>query len=228
VEKDALQETPRTVSVIVPAYNEDRTVGKIIDGLLFLELFREIIVVNDGSTDRTNEVLEGYHGNIIIVNNPKNSGKGYSVLRGLEHITAPYLVLQDADLEYPIENLPKLIRYAEENHSDMVVGVRTMKETEIFKLSTTSFIANKVFRKIIGEADIFSGQRIVKTEILRAMNLRSKGFEIETEITMKALRSGATVKYIPIEYHPRKEGKKIGVLDFIKIAGVYLSLHLVS
>lgn len=223
-----MQETPRVFSVIVPAYNEAGTVGKIIEDVLSLGLFREIVAINDGSTDGTKETLERYKNKINIIDNPKNSGKGYSILRGLEHITAPYLILQDADLEYPIENLPKLICYAEENHSDMVVGVRTMKETEIFKLSTTSFIANKVFRKMTGAADIFSGQRIVKTEILRAMNLRSKGFEIETEITMKALRSGVTVKYIPIEYHPRKEGKKIRFLDFIKIAGVYLSLHLVS
>lgn len=225
MEEDAGQEIPKTVSVVVPAYNEVETVGKIIDGLLSLELFREIVVINDGSTDGTKEILEGYKGKIIAIDNPANSGKGYSILRGLELITAPYLVLQDADLEYPVVNLPKLIGYAEENRSDMVVGVRTMKETEIFGLSTTSFMANKMFKRMIGVADVFSGQRIVKTEVLRAMKLRSKGFEIEAEITMKALRSGATVKYGPIEYYPRKEGKKIGFMDLIKITGTYLSLR---
>jgi glycosyltransferase involved in cell wall biosynthesis len=75
VEKDAGEEIPKTVSVVVPAYNEVETVGRVIDGLLSMGLFREIVVINDGSTDGTKEILEGYRDRIISINNPKNSGK---------------------------------------------------------------------------------------------------------------------------------------------------------
>ncbi len=213
------------ISVIVPAYNEEAYVGKVLDGLLALDFFREIVAVDDGSRDGTSQILAGYRGHegIAVISNEKNMGKGCAVIRGLGGITASYVVLQDADLEYPVENLKEITRH---RGYDMVAGVRVLSGAAIAKMTIRSFLINKMFIRLLGTSDAFTGQRMLEIKFIRSLHLRSRGFELETEITAKAIRRGASVKYVPIEYKARSsaEGKKIGPRDLFKIFFAYLSL----
>ncbi len=183
------------------------------------------MAVDDGSCDSTSEILAGYrdHERIVVVSNENNMGKGCAVIRGLGSITAPYVVLQDADLEYPVENLREITRH---RGYDMVAGFRVLSGAAIAKMTIRSFLINKMFIRLLGTSDAFTGQRMLETRFMRSLNLRSRGFELETEITAKAIKLSASVKYVPIEYKARTsaEGKKIGPLDLFKIFFAYLSL----
>jgi len=213
------------ISAIVPVYNEEATVDQVVNDLLDLHLFREIVVVDDGSSDSTALKLIPFFNRkeVFILINHKNKGKGYSVLKGLQCVTAPYVVLQDADLEYPVSNLERLVKYFD---YDMAVGVRRTNGQGIYVVSAASFLANKMITKLMEVPDVMSGQRMLKTEFARSLKLKSERFELETEITLKALEKGAKIKFVPIDYYPRTEGKKIGFLDFLKIFKTYLSFKL--
>lgn len=213
------------ISVIVPAYNEDASVGKVVSNLIALELFREIVVVDDGSNDFTALRFLPFldRKEVVTLINHKNRGKGYSVLKGLQRVTAPYVVLQDADLEYPVSNLEKLVEYLD---YDMTVGVRNTNGQGIYVVSAASFLVNKMITRLMKVPDVMSGQRMLRTEFARSLNLKAGRFEIETEMTLKALEKGAKIKFVPIEYYPRTEGKKIGCLDFLKVFKTYLSFKI--
>ncbi|WP_029523654.1 glycosyltransferase family 2 protein [Persephonella sp. KM09-Lau-8] len=217
------------ISVLIAAYNEERFIGRTLEDVLSLPFDKEVIVVDDGSTDGTYSVLESFGRDIILVRNSKNRGKGYSLRKALEYASKENVVIQDADGEYPPFNIERLIERKEKANADMVVGMRMMDLVALYRdVSLASFVANKIFVKLIGIPDVFSGQRLIKTDLARKMNLESDGFEIETEISLKALRLNASIEFVPIYYYPRKreEGKKIGFQDFIKISKYYLKFRL--
>lgn len=111
----------------------------------------------------------------------------------------------------------------------MVIGQRTMVITDFYRsVPLSSFAANKIFAHVSGVPDVFSGQRVLNTKFMRSLNLQSNGFEIETEMTFKALKRKAPIRFIPVEYYPRtkQQGKKIHFLDFVKISTMYLRLQL--
>jgi len=219
------------LSVIVPVYNEEATVGLVLSRLTKLEFVREVIVVDDGSTDRTYEIIsEMESGKVVPVKMDRNMGKAEAVKRGLSLVSpeSDAIAIQDADLEYPPENLLRLYDAYLTTGADMVVGVRTMSWDEITGISLGSFIANKLIAYLTGCPDVFSGQRIVKKSFVEEVGLSSKGFEIETELTMKAILGGYRVVWEKVDYKPRSraEGKKIGVMDFFRIMRTYCSLRL--
>ncbi len=215
------------ISAIVPVYNEEATVAQVVNDLLDLSLFREIVVVDDGSSDSTALQLLPFFNRkeVFILINHRNQGKGYSVLKGLRSVTAPYVVLQDADLEYPVSNIKRL---AECFDCDMTVGVRNTNGQGLYVVSAASFLANKIITRLMKVPDVMSGQRMLKTEFARSLQLKPGRFELETEITLKALAKGAKIKFVPIDYYPRTEGKKIGFLDFLKIFKTYMSFKISS
>jgi len=217
------------LSVIVPVYNEEDTVGLVLSRLVSLEFVREVIVVDDGSTDCTYKVIsEMEGGKVISVRMDKNKGKAEAVKRGLSLVSSEteVIAVQDADLEYPPENLQKLYRKYLATGADMVVGVRTMSWDEITGISLGSFVANKLIAYLTGCPDVFSGQRLIKKSFIEEVGLSSKGFEIETELTMKAILGDYKVVWEKVDYKPRSraEGKKIGALDFFRIMRTYWSL----
>jgi len=219
------------LSVIVPVYNEEDTVGLVLSRLVSLEFVREVIVVDDGSTDCTYKVIsEMEGGKVISVRMNKNRGKAEAVKRGLSLISSEteVIAVQDADLEYPPENLQKLYRKYLATGADMVIGVRTMSWDEITGISLGSFMANKLIAYLTGCPDVFSGQRLIKKSFIEEVGLSSKGFEIETELTMKAILGDYKVVWEKVDYKPRSraEGKKIGALDFFRIMRTYWSLKL--
>lgn len=218
-----------SLSVVVPVYNEEHSIGRVLTTVLDLPFVDRVIVVNDGSTDRTGAILSPFERNrkVKLIHFPVNRGKGAAIRAALDFVKTEYVAFQDADLEYPPENLRKLYAAARFSDADMVVGVRTMSWDEITGISLGSFIANKLIVKLTGCPDVFSGQRIVKMEFLRKVGLESSGFEIETELTMKAILLGYDVAWERVSYFPRSrsEGKKIGFLDFLKIMRTYYKLR---
>jgi len=222
-----LEDNKPEISALVAAYNEERTIGCVMQQLLDIGLFAEIIVVNDGSTDATGIIADRYakYECVRIIHMPGNRGKGACIARGIEAVSTDYVAFQDADTEYSVINMHRLSHECCDG-TDMVVGVRAMHPVEIFRMSWGSFIANKIYKGLTNIPDVFSGQRIVRTAWARSINLKSKGFEIETELTVKALKTGARLKFVPVMYSPRKVGKKIGARDFIKISRAYISLKL--
>ena len=219
----------RLVSILIAAYNEENFVGKTLEEVLSLPFEKQVIVVDDGSTDSTYSVLESFGSDITLIKNVENRGKGYSLRKALDYAVGESVVIQDADGEYPPSNIEKLVERQKRVDVDMVVGMRMMDLVALYKdVSLTSFVANKLFVKLMGIPDVFSGQRLLKTDLARMMRLESDGFEIETEISLKALKFNASIEFVPIFYYPRRreEGKKIGLSDFLKISRYYLKFKL--
>lgn len=215
------------MTVVIPALNEENTIASVLDETL--KVTEKIIVVNDGSTDRTASIVGAYreqHQGIRLLSHATRQGKGVALRHALDYVDTPLVGLQDADLEYPPTNLTLLT--AESGENKMVIGQRTMVMTDFYRsVSLGSFMANKMFAHLAGVPDVFSGQRVLHTEFMQSLDLKSNGFEIETELTLKALRRKAPILFVPVGYHPRtkEQGKKINFMDFLKISAMYAKLQ---
>lgn len=212
------------VTVVIPALNEENSIARVLHKTL--NVIGKVIVVDDGSTDRTAEIVKQDFPSVLLIKHPSRRGKGAALRTALDHAETPFVALQDADDEYPPENLVIL---ASQEGYDMVVGQRTMVVTDFYReVGVSSFVANKIFAHLAGVPDVFSGQRVLRTDFMRSLNLCSNGFEVETEMTFKSLRRGAKIQYVPVGYYPRTKemGKKIGMSDFLKISGMYLRLSI--
>jgi len=218
-----------SLTVVIPVYNEEDSIDSVLSTVVDLPFVHKAVVVNDGSTDRTAQILAPFekHDKVEVVHFPVNRGKGAAIKAALERIETRFVAFQDADLEYPPENLRRLYAAARILDADMVVGVRTMSWDEITGISLGSFIANKLIVRLTGCPDVFSGQRVVKMSFIREVGIESSGFEIETELTMKALLFGYEIAWERVSYLPRSrsEGKKIGFWDFVKIMKTYYRLR---
>ena len=204
---------------VVPVYNEEKYVEETLSKLLEIKELKEIVVVDDGSTDRTPRILDLFGRDIKRIRLEKNMGKGKAIKSGLEAINdnCKFIFFQDGDGEYPPENFYRLVEYAME--FPMVVGQRLVP---IELITVRGFLANRIIYALTQCPDILSGQRLVKKGILSGINF-SDGFEIETEMTLYCMRHSIPVKYVPINYFPRGwEEKKIGGRDFLKIMGIIL------
>lgn len=214
------------ISVIIPVYNEEKSVEDTIKkAKFFLNQTRvayEIIAVNDGSKDMSREILENID-DIKIINHPYNLGYGASLKTGIKASKGEYILITDADGTYPIEDIPRLIRYA--SMYDMVVGARTGKDVNIplmrkpakFILST---LANFLSKRHI--PDLNSGFRIFKKELaLRFFHMFPSNFSFTTTITLAALTNDYTVKYIKINYKKRKGKSSIKpIQDFLNFSSL--------
>lgn len=211
-------------SIIIPAYNEEDFIVRIISECLSLDLDKEVIVVDDGSSDRTAELVQKFFSpeHVTLIRNDKNRGKGYSMRVGLESAKGEYIVYQDADLEYPPSNILKMAGLLEQQ-TDMVVGVRVVNNCTLGDVSLCSLVCNKLFIRLLKIPDVWSGHRIIRREALMTLPWRSNRFEIETELTIKAVKRKWHIEFTPISYLPRSrgEGKKIGTRDFFAICWTY-------
>ncbi|MEW6103065.1 MAG: glycosyltransferase family 2 protein [bacterium] len=213
------------LSVIIPVYNEELTIREVIEKVFEVPIEKEIIIVDDGSTDRTAEILEQEKDKInIIYNSLINIGKGAAVRIGLEHAKGDVVILQDGDLECNPEEYPEILNPIIEGKADVVYGSRFMKKEGRKNTSLANYLANKFLSGLTNIlyganlSDMETAYKAFKTEVIKKIKLKSLGFEIEPEITAKLLRLGYKIKEVPISYHPRriKEGKKIGFMDGIK------------
>ena len=209
------------LSVVMPVFNERHTVEGVVRRVLAVPLRTELVVVDDGSTDGTRDALIALAAefDFRLVLQPTNRGKGSALRRGFEEVTGDLVVIQDADLEYSPEEFPALIELICEGRADVVYGSRFLGRHRVFLF--THFLGNRFLTLVTNVlyntmlSDMETCYKVMRTEVLRSMTLRSNGFGIEPELTAKIFKRGYRVYEVPITYDGRgyDEGKKIGWRD---------------
>jgi glycosyltransferase involved in cell wall biosynthesis len=218
------------LSVIVPAYNEERAVGQVLQKLTALqrEISMEIIVVDDGSVDRTLEEVKEFPSVRIAYHN-KNMGKGRAIVTGLSESRGKIIVIQDADGEYPPEEIPKIISPIVKKQADIVFGSRFMCATAGYGMSVSHRFGNVILSLAasllynVRITDIMTGHKAFSKEAIDSIGLFADGFEIEVEMTGRLLSNGWRFIEVPIPYLKRKIGvAKITARDgFICLAKLF-------
>ena len=212
------------ISIIIPAYNEEKTIAAVIervDSVPLKGMEKEIIVVDDASTDRTAEVLKGIR-KIHTIRQPKNAGKGAALTAGIHAATGDLVIFQDADLEYSPEDFPLILQPLIEDRCDAVMGSRFLDERPVFWGTRKSPYLNHYIGNllIIWSTNVLYGQQFSDYEgcykafrrsLLLDTPVEATGFEFDNELICKAMRKGARIAEVPIQYHPRTyaQGKKI-------------------
>ena len=211
------QLTDPLLSVVMPCYNERATIEEIIRRVQAVPIRTELIVVDDGSTDGTREILGTLaekHGFKLILQ-PQNGGKGAALRRGFQEVTGDLVVIQDADLEYSPEEFPQLIELICQGRADVVYGSRFLGRHRVFLFTHyagnrfLTLVTNVLYNTML--TDMETCYKVMRTEVLRSMTLDSSGFGIEPELTAKIFKRHYRVYEVPITYDGRgyEEGKKI-------------------
>lgn len=208
------------ISVIVPVYNEEKSIGKVLQMLLDLRKVlppMEIIVVDDGSTDGTSEEVAAFPV-VKYIKHEKNRGKGAALSTGFEVATGDIFVIQDADLEYSPYDIPKLLEPLLSGRADVVYGSRFKGKHD--GMGTSHKIGNKILSlvaRVLYNApitDVMTGYKAFSKKAITSINLSEDGFEVEVEITAKVLRNNWRFLEIPISYTYRQRGfSKINYQD---------------
>jgi glycosyltransferase involved in cell wall biosynthesis len=209
-------------SVIIPVYNEAKTIEEIIHRVLATGLADEILAVDDGSTDGSRELLEKINldGKIKVVYHDHNQGKGKAVRTGIENASGDLMIIQDADLEYDPREYPILLRPIQEGIADVVYGSRFLgagRRPVLFWNMVANriltLVTNILYNNIL--TDMETGYKLFRREVVQNMPLHAHGFEFEPEFTAKILKRKARIYEVPITFNPRdySEGKKIKMKD---------------
>lgn len=210
------------LSVIVPLYNEVKTIKEILEKINSVGIDKEIIVVDDGSTDGSDRVLgEVKFDNLKIIHHTSNHGKGAAFITGLAHAAGKFVIIQDGDLECEPSDYIKLLNVIKEDRVDLVLGARFMKSYHgaylhrIGNMFLTSII-NVLYNAKLN--DYATCYKLALRETFISLGLESNGFIIDVEIVVKALNKKMQIKDVPISYEPRtySEGKKIRWKDGIQ------------
>lgn len=215
------------LSIIMPAFNEEQTIVKVLLSLLQeVPNVCEIIVVDDGSTDNTAQLAESIaqqHPLIKVLRQPKNQGKTAALRAGFAASTGDIVLVQDADMEYDPVDIPELIAPITRGLADVVYGSRFMIRRSARVLYFRHFLANQFLTFLsnlltdLNLSDVETGYKAFRGEIIRNMIIETRGFGFEIEVTAKIAKLSCRVYEVPISYHGRtyEEGKKIGLKDGI-------------
>jgi glycosyltransferase involved in cell wall biosynthesis len=222
------------LSIIVPVFNEARTVRTVLDRLVAMELpvAREVLVVDDGSTDGTRDVLETAMRDglaVTVIHAARNGGKGSAIRLGLQQARGSIIAIQDADLELDPRQLASLVQPILLGEADVVYGSRFLQGRP--QAPWVSVAANRL---LTGLTNVLYGSRltdmetcykVMRTEIARSLGLTANRFDIEPEITSKLLRRGHRIHELPVRFDPRSraQGKKIGWHDGVRAISVLVS-----
>ncbi len=210
--------TELTLSVIIPVYNEIKNIEKLVETVRAVNVKKELIIVDDFSTDGTRDYLKNLQG-LKILFHSRNMGKGSAIRTGLNSVTGDVVVIQDADLEYSPGEYPKLLAPIIAGKTKVVYGSRMLGKGKFLK---KSYFANRVLTLLTNIlyhghiTDMETCYKMIDRRLMQGLNLVSSRFEIEPEITCKLLRKGIRIYEVPISYTARKEGKKIGIKDGIQ------------
>ena len=218
------------LSILIPVYNEEKTIERLlkkVNEISILDVEKEIIVIDDGSTDRTNKLIEKLHkeGKIILIKHDRNQGKGAAIRSGLNHATGDYTIIQDADLEYDPADIASLLTPIIEKKTEVVYGTR-LRRLPNFKRDERTirffihYIGNKMLSIITSVfygqwiTDMETGYKLIPTKVMKTLKLNSTGFEMESEITAKLLKKRYRIYEVSISTNPRgyKEGKKLNTV----------------
>jgi glycosyltransferase involved in cell wall biosynthesis len=215
------------LSVLVPVYNEERTLEEILRRICAVPLAKEIIFVDDGSKDRSREILTRLQqdnqqaddavNNIKVFFQPQNEGKGAALKAAFGHVTGDIVIIQDADLEYDPKDYPSLLQPIQSGLADVVYGTRFAGGGAHRVLFFWHSMGNRLLTLLsnmltnLNLSDMEVGYKVFRAEILKGIELQSKRFGFEPEITVKLAKKGYRFYEVPIAYHGRtyQEGKKI-------------------
>jgi dolichol-phosphate hexosyltransferase len=211
----------------MPVFNERLRLERAIDAVLAAEISDdfELIVVDDGSTDGTRDILENgvWPANVRVLYHDRNRGKGAALRTALADARGLYTTIMDADLEYDPTDIPALLAHLRNGDSTAVFGTRGFQSHSAYSFwyvvgnRTVTFVANLVYNSWI--SDMMTGQKAMHTDLFRSLKLRERGFAIEAEITARLLRDGVRIYEVPIMYNARsrEEGKKLTALDGLRV-----------
>ena len=219
------------VSFLIPAYNEERTIGEVLDRIESLGLDKQVIVIDDGSRDRTAEIAE-QHGATVI--RQANGGKGAALRAGIPLIDGDIAVIQDADMEYDPIEVPNLIRPIEDGVADVVYGSRLSGGKPQRAYLFWHLVGNRFLSLVTGVlfnttiSDMETGYKAFRADVLKSLDLKQSGFGIEPEITGKICKRNLRIYELPISYYGRtyEEGKNITWRDGFKALWVLFSVRL--
>jgi glycosyltransferase involved in cell wall biosynthesis len=222
------------LSVIVPVYNEEKTIHSMLQRLLKIVAVKEVVVINDGSTDRTRIVINQFakkHSRKIKVFHKKNGGKGSAVHLGLKKVSGDYVLIQDADLEYDPRDIKDLIKPVIEKKAVVVYGSRflgphnTLLYWHWVGNQFLNFLTNILYNTTL--SDLETCYKLIPTKLLRELQIESNDFSLEPEITCKILKRNIKIYETPISYTGRdfSEGKKISWKDGFGAMWVILKLR---
>jgi len=225
------------LAVMIPAFNEERTLELILNRVLERPEVGEVIAVDDGSVDGTWTILSRYadrDARLRAFRQEENQGKGAALRRAISEVRMPFAVVQDADLEYDPRDYPTLLQPLVEGRADVVFGVRGFAGQTAFSFwfvmgnKAVTFAANVLFDCYI--SDLETGYKALRTDLWRRLNLQGSRFDIEPDITARVLRLGYRIHEVPIRYYARSraEGKKLTWLDGLRAIGELLRLRLTS
>jgi len=200
------------VSIIIPCYNEEETIVEVVNKIRNLKLDhkKEIIVIDDGSTDQSTSLISSID-NIKLIRHKSNLGKGAAIRTGIANASGDILIIQDADLEYHPTDIPQLLKPILEGKTDVVLGsrfqgqIKGMKKSHLLGNKLLSYITSILFRQKI--TDVMTGYKVFKKNILEDLELKSNDFRVEVEIVSKILEKGYRIVEVPINYSYRKKGR---------------------
>lgn len=214
------------LSVLIPVYNEYKTVLDVLDLVKSVNINKEIIIVDDCSDDGTRELLkkeigDGVEG-VKVFYHDKNMGKGAAVRTALEKANGDYVIIQDADMEYSPHDMLKLVEAVEETKAEAVYGSRFLETWKV--TSYPHYLVNKFLTSLTNVlfgsslTDMETCYKMVKTDVIRSLSLQANKFELEPEITAKLLKRGCVIKEVPVSYRGRgyDAGKKITWRDGVE------------
>ena len=215
------------LTIIIPVYNEIKTIEKLIKKILKINIKKQLIIVDDGSSDGTELILKKYKSRIDkLIFHKKNLGKGAAIKSGQKYVSGQYIGIQDADLEYDPSDYDKLILPFLEADADVVYGSRFLGGKYVRLHFFWHYVANKILTLItnivtnLNMTDMETGYKLFKKKTIESITLKENSFSIEPEITVKLAKKGYSFYEVPISYRGRsyQEGKKITLKDaFIAI-----------
>ena len=215
------------LTVLMPVFNERATIERAIDGVLGAGITDslELLVVDDGSTDGTRELLQerAWPEQVRVVYHDENRGKGAALRTGLETARGTFSAVMDADLEYDPADIALLLDPLRAGRAQVVYGTRAFNAHSAFSFwyvvgnRAVTMAANVIYNSWI--SDMMTGHKAMSTELFRSLRLRERGFAIEAEITARLLRQGHRIYEVPIEYlaRGREEGKKLTAADGVRV-----------